>query len=120
MAAIIYRANGTQEVVTPKNGNNFQLQELYSLLSCSMIEHVDIGNPNVTMIADEEGALRNDCVVNKEATKMFREAHGITNPSEYMEQMRQQYGDIIFVDHDNCEPFSVVGDVLVVSNDMLQ
>lgn len=119
MDAILYRANGTQEVVTPNNGSKFQLNELYSLLKCSMIEHVDIGSEHVTMIADEEGALHNDCVVNKEATRIFREAHGITNPVEYMESMRQQYGDVIFIDCETHEPFSIVGDVLVVSNHML-
>lgn len=51
--------------IEPKNGTDFQLQELYDILSCKLIEVVRLDN--MILIIDEEGRLK-DRPVNKFAS----------------------------------------------------
>lgn len=61
------------EEVTPENGENFKLKELYDMLDCDTIEHIYL-SPCQYMIIDENGKL-NDSDYNDLATYYFRKAH---------------------------------------------
>lgn len=70
--ATLYKVTGTSEIVQPKNTKDFQLEELYALLQCEMIEIVYLNHGEI-MIIDEEGKLRPNSI-NEEATKIFQNA----------------------------------------------
>ena len=70
--AVLHKADGTQQQVTPKNGTHFSLQELYDLLDCTTVQAVPLrklaavkidgkvvkeGLPQQLLICDEEGKL---------------------------------------------------------------
>jgi len=58
MKAILLKVNCFPEEVEPRNGKTFELQELYELLSCSVIQIV-YTEDHRCMIVDEEGLLTN-------------------------------------------------------------
>jgi Domain of unknown function (DUF3846) len=61
----------TQESISPENGTDFQLEEMYSLLECEMIEIVYPRDyPWKILIIDEEGKLTGK-QVNIPATQIF-------------------------------------------------
>lgn len=61
--------DGSIEEVLPKNGNSFELHELYKLLNCSMIETMTVGKKKI-MIIDEEGKFTGKDY-NEKATEMM-------------------------------------------------
>jgi hypothetical protein len=75
---IIYRANGTQETVAPKNKKNFSLQELQSFVG-GYIEMVFLFaiSDSLVMVVNEEGKL-DELPINVRATEIIRQA-GIQN-----------------------------------------
>lgn len=52
--ATLYKVDGTSTEVTPKNGRDFKLEELYTLVGCEMVEAVHLDDGRVLWI-DEEG-----------------------------------------------------------------
>lgn len=52
MMASLIKTDGSVEQVLPK-GNAFTLEELYGLLSCSMVEILPMGG--IWLVVDEEG-----------------------------------------------------------------
>lgn len=58
MNALLIKTTGESSFITPKNGKDFTLEELYALIGCELIEVVypieDNGN---IFIIDEEGKL---------------------------------------------------------------
>lgn len=68
--AKIYRADGTTSVIEPKNGNDFELQELHDIVG-GYIEIVQL-NERQIMVVNEEGKLHgleyNHC-----ATELMRD-----------------------------------------------
>ena len=67
MNATLYTTDGGERPVTPENGKDFKLKELYKLLKCDLVEVVYL-NSNLIMIIDEEGKLRSEHKVNQKAT----------------------------------------------------
>lgn len=69
--AILYKVDGPViDHIKPKNSKmGFQLEELYAMLNCSMIEIVYLNKKEI-MIIDEEGRLNNSGV-NDLATNIF-------------------------------------------------
>ena len=61
------------EEITPENGTNFKLKELYEMLDCKTIEIVGLSSCQI-MVIDEEGKM-NDSPYNDMATHYFRKAH---------------------------------------------
>ena len=55
--ACIIRVNGTKEVVTPENGTDFTLEEMYKHTKSKLIQLIDLGQ-NGYCVVDEEGKLR--------------------------------------------------------------
>lgn len=76
--ALLLKADNTTEVIRPKNGTDFQLEELYEILHCDMIEVarsqacIQQGkkNKDYILIIDEEGKLKNHRF-NARATEWF-------------------------------------------------
>jgi hypothetical protein len=69
--ATLYKADGTQETVAPKNGADFQLGELYAMLECDTIEVISLRDKDRSiMIMDEDGKMRQDWVLNQRATTL--------------------------------------------------
>lgn len=56
--------------VSPKNGRNFRLAELYTLLNCQTVEVIRL-TPELILIIDEEGKFRNPCYLNLLATYLW-------------------------------------------------
>lgn len=54
--AKLYKSNGEILDVEPKNGKKFQLEELYRMLDCELVEVVFLRN-EMLMLIDEEGKL---------------------------------------------------------------
>jgi hypothetical protein len=85
--AELLRADGTREMVAPKNGTSFEfIGEAYDLIGTDMIQLVATRDGRILMI-DEEGKLK-EKPVNAAATALYR------------------YGDLD----------QIVGDVLVCSS----
>jgi hypothetical protein len=69
--SILYRANGTQETVAPKNKKLFSLKELQSFVG-GYIEILFITDSQV-MVVNEEGKL-DELPINVRATEIIRQA----------------------------------------------
>lgn len=68
---------GNYEVeVQPKNGKTFELEEMYKMLGCDMIEIVDLKNGEI-LIIDEEGKFKEHPIRNTIATNIARNHHAI-------------------------------------------
>ena len=78
MEAKLIKTTGEVIEVTPRNGTDFKLNELYELLGCQTIEVIYLNNPGEDeddiMIGDEEGRLIDEPWRNVEATKIYQES----------------------------------------------
>lgn len=72
--AILYKENGTQEEVIPKNGKDFKLAEVKRFLNGGYVEMVSLGNSEV-MLLDEDGKNKG-LETNPDATKRFQAYYG--------------------------------------------
>lgn len=77
--AILMRIGEDMREVLPKNGSNFELEELYELLDCDMVQVIPLKD-GMEMIFDEEGKLK-DHRVNHCATGY---ALGCLFPGDYI------------------------------------
>lgn len=68
-SAVRIKTNGIVDDVIPRNGSDFSLEEMYTLINTDIIETVYLPGDKV-MIVDEEGGLRTDRKVNWMATKI--------------------------------------------------
>ena len=95
MDALLIRANGEATFITPKNGKDFKLDELYKHIGCDCIEIVyPMSGENNIIILDEEGKLKNKRI-NVAATELWF--------------------------NDNTEPFDfIVGDVIFCRTEMVK
>lgn len=71
--ATLYLVDGTTKEVEPKNKKKgFELNELYKMLGCELIEIVYPRVNNGTIIVcDEEGTYKDNPQINEKATKLF-------------------------------------------------
>lgn len=67
MRAQLIRINEEPVEITPENGTDFKLQELYSLLECKTIQAIALFDGRF-MIMDEEGKYNSE--LNPAATRM--------------------------------------------------
>ena len=73
--ATLYRTEGTALTISPSNGKNFNLQELYKWLGCEMIEVLNLPNlKGQILICDEEALCNGNNIVNRRATEVYRKA----------------------------------------------
>lgn len=57
MKAELIKTDGSRSPLVPKNGTDFELDELYSAIGCDMIEIVRTSGGRI-MVVDEEGLLK--------------------------------------------------------------
>lgn len=125
MDATLYRADGTKENIQPANGTDFKIEELYGLIGCDIVEVVDTGDPAMILIGDEEARCKDDFLINREATRIFRESNGIPNTPEgartYFNKVMAGMGDnVIFYGDREEEPYTIVGDIIYCPSVMLK
>lgn len=74
MNALLIKATGESSSITPKNGTDFTLKELYKLIGCDTIEVVyPLYDSDLIFIIDEEGKLKGKDI-NYAATIMWGSA----------------------------------------------
>lgn len=119
--AALVKADGEITAIKPENGKAFSMEELYRHIDCQTFENIRLNTRDTLMIGDEEGRLYESAQVNQAATDFYRESWGITDPvaqwKEQVEQMRS--AGVIGVFDDDFPPYSVVGNVLVMPQTML-
>lgn len=69
MKAFVIKVGGEQKEVSPKNGSDFSLKELYSLIGCDCIEIVYLYDGRI-MVVDESGLL-NEKELNLTASQLY-------------------------------------------------
>lgn len=70
---VLLNLDGTQQEVKPKNGTDFTLKELYTLLDCEMIQVFPANQKGMILIMDEEGKFKWSAQVNHQATKLAQD-----------------------------------------------
>lgn len=71
--AVRIRVDGVVDDISPKNGSDFSLEELYSLIGQDIVEHVYLPNDKL-LIVDEEGLYRSPLEINWLATQIVSKA----------------------------------------------
>lgn len=71
--AVRIRVDGIVDDISPKNGSDFSLEELYSLIGQDIVEHVYLPNDKL-LIVDEEGLYRSPLEINWLATQIVSKA----------------------------------------------
>ena len=101
--------------IDPKKG--FQLNELYTLLDCNLVEVVRLHDGRI-MICDEEAKLVDDPIINEEATRLYR-INRMTK-AEHIAKLKEQYGDNVFIMSMGDDEFenSICGNVIVCPPEM--
>lgn len=125
MDATLYKADGTQQTVKPQNGTSWTLEELYALLGCDMVEILDSGKDGMVFIGDEEARCKDEYTINAQATALYRENFGITDPvaahKAQVAEMEKIYGFVIdMVQMSDDEPYTLAGDMLYCPESMLK
>lgn len=71
--AVRIGVDGVVDDISPKNGSDFSLEELYSLIGQDIVEHVYLPNDKL-LIVDEEGLYRSPLEINWLATQIVSKA----------------------------------------------
>ena len=71
--AVIYKANGEKQEVTPENGKDFKLKQLQKIVG-GLIEIFKLGNGEI-MVINEEGKLLG-LPYNQDATTLYQNRFG--------------------------------------------
>lgn len=112
--------NKPVQALSPKNGTNFSLEELYQLLECDCVESVMLVDGRI-MLIDEEGKFSKER--NERATRLA----GFVSPKQLItEMLRLQNAGIEVIgarpritDLDDEADF-IAGDVLICENEQVQ
>ena len=76
MKAKLLKASGEVVEIKPKNGTDFQLDELYKYLNCSLVDVISLNQDDI-MVVDDEGKLKANNVINVNATVLAQENRAI-------------------------------------------
>lgn len=81
--ATLITATGAQSTVSPLDASaGFSLEEVYRLLECETVQHVNLADGRL-MLMDEEAKIRNgQREINLTATRLLMEAGGL--PRDYI------------------------------------
>lgn len=111
MAELITIDNKVKEVF-PRNGKHFELQEMYELIGCSIIEIVYL-HDNRPMVIDEEGSFKGPENINTLATRLYKKNRMTRSQrQEYFQEMRKLGFTVIESMGEN-EADAIHGNVLV-------
>lgn len=73
--------DGSFKEIYPVDGKDFTLDEMYKIIGCETIEHVQLAE-DVDLWCDEEGLLKSDWIINPVATVYYRKAYPDVDPEE--------------------------------------
>ena len=105
--------------VFPTNGKYFELQELYGLIDCNMVETVYL-HDNRPMVIDEEGAFKGPKNINIIATKLYKKNRMTKKQREdYFNSMRSK-GFTVIESMGGNDSDSIHGNVLVCNPEELR
>lgn len=76
MKAILIKPNGEVLEVSPENGTDFKLKELYKLVECDCIDIVGLFDGR-SMVVDDNG-IANNLEVNRKASQLYRKGRMTT------------------------------------------
>lgn len=94
--ARIYYTTGESAKVSPKNGQTFQLEELYDLIDCEYIQVLNIPDTNAIAIMDEEGKFNENARINEQMTDYLRRT-GAIYPHDFI------VGNVIICDDEELD-----------------
>ena len=115
MAKLI-KSTGVVKDIFPENGRDFKLTELYKILSCNLIDTLQLSDGKI-MIIDDEGKLSGDHEVNMTATLLFREGRMNYNElRQYMISLEESGISVIDARNVKGEDY-IAGDVLICSQE---
>lgn len=77
--AVIIAVDGSEEVVSPRNGRTFELDEMQAIVG-GLIEIVSCKDDSKLMVINEEGKL-NGLPLNEKATELY--VHGSLDPDAW-------------------------------------
>lgn len=77
MKAKLLLTDGREIEIEPSNGETFELQEMYGILKCDLIEIVTLANSEDILVIDEEGKFKADNPINERATRIAVRHYGI-------------------------------------------
>ena len=75
--SVIYRADGLKEPISPKNGKNFQLEELQEIVG-GYIEIIHLPTLEKKMVMNEDGKAM-ELPINRLATEILRDAYATSD-----------------------------------------
>lgn len=119
--ALLIPVDGDAEPISPANGQFFTMEELRTALNCDMVEVIDINSDGFIMLGDEESKLIAEPKLNVEATTVYRQNWGISNPQEQWAQhlaICETMGIIVLDAGD--EPYTIAGTVIICPESMLK
>ena len=126
MKATLIKADGTVTEVSPENGTDFTIKEVYKLLNCRIVEVLPLYNGKI-MIIDEEGKLRDKIVVNKYATELYHYGKRKMSAEEIVSHYNKLFGgDFAYIDLSKESGIpkeladAVAGDVIVCEPEMFK
>lgn len=77
MKAKLLLTDGREIEIEPSNGETFELEEMYGILKCDLIEIVTLVNSEDILVIDEEGKFKPDNQINERATRIAVKHYGI-------------------------------------------
>ncbi len=79
--AFFVGTNGVIRRLESLEGKEMSFKEMYPIIGCDTIEHVGL-KKGVDMWCDEEGLMKNDAVLNQNASLMYQAAYPHIDPKE--------------------------------------
>lgn len=74
-SALRITTSGEVTEIAPKDGNSFDIKEMYEYCNCRIVEFVYLPNDKI-MVVDEEGLLKRDWVKNDIASDIYHSVGG--------------------------------------------
>lgn len=109
--AMLIRTNGTLDFVQPENNRDFKLEEFYTILSCTMIEVLNLKKPGFIMIINDDERYKDDPKPNVNATAIYM--RGRLPFLEGVEQLKMMHPGLTIFAIEMVDADVIVGDVII-------
>lgn len=118
MKAFVIKPSGEIIEAEPKNGKDFQLEEMYELVGCDTIDMVELADGR-WMVVDDDGRLKK-LPVNQKASELY--SNGRMTVAETKAAMEEKYKgqgfEVIVMGEDS--DYNIVGNALVCEKKMIK
>lgn len=125
--AYLLSANGDIREITPENGTDFKLAELYAAIGCDTVEVIDLQfgkmKPSDPIMIGDEEARFGDPTVNQMASKIYQEAIYGTQLGrdllcKYLARTKYENDPTLTLDPDDCN--YIVGNIVICPSKMFR